>query len=85
MVRENMRSPRAVLSFNKIFLRAPTTSGWLLLNPGSTPGLARTLRVITFALSFRLLLKETVLSQSEGPDDFYPPSASGGPSIGLVG
>ena len=48
------------------------------------PGSHQVLRDIT-ALFFRLLLKKTVLSQSEGPDDFYPPSASGGPLIGLVG
>ena len=81
MVRENMRSPRAVLH-SSIFCEFLLQGGslcWVRL-----PGSHQVLRDIT-ALFFRLLLKKTVLSQSEGPDDFYPPSASGGPLIGLVG
>ena len=81
MVGDHMRSPRAVLQFSNLLRVA--TSGWVSML-GSTPRLAPSPRDIT-ALFFRLLLKRTVLSQSEGPDDFYSPSASGRPLIGLVG
>ena len=72
MVRENMRSPRAVFQLSFKSLREPT-SGWLL--SGSTPGLAPTLRDVT-VLFFRLLLKKTVLSRSEGLSNLLktPPS-----------
>ena len=66
-------------SFASSYFRVGFFKGWVRL-----PGSHQVLRDIT-ALFFRLLLKKTVLSQSEGPDDFYSPSASGGPLIGLVG
>ena len=52
------------------------TSGWFR-NSGSTPGLAPTLRDVT-VLFFRLLLKKTVLSQSEGHLNLLNPRPRGG-------
>ena len=74
MVRENMRSPRAV--FHILSTCEDHTSGWFR-NSGSTPGLAPTLRDVT-VLFFRLLLKKTVLSQSEGHLNLLNPRPRGG-------
>ena len=49
---------------------------------GSTPGLAPTLRDVT-VLFFRLLLKKTVLSQSEGHLNLLNPRPRGGTPFGL--
>ena len=73
MVRENMRSPRAV--FHYFVMRGPHFR--VVFYSGSTPGLAPTLRDVT-VLFFRLLLKKTVLSQSEGHLNLLNPRHRGG-------
>ena len=78
MVRENMRSPRAV--FHYFVMRGPHFR--VVFYSGSTPGLAPTLRDVT-VLFFRLLLKKTVLSQSEGHLNLLNPRPRGGTPFGL--
>ena len=77
MVRENMRSPRAVFQQFYRLVRTTLQGGSY---SGSTPGLAPTLRDVT-VLFFRLLLKKTVLSQSEGHLNLLNPRPRGGTSL----
>ena len=65
-----------VLYFTILSTCEDYTSGWFR-NSGSTPGLAPTLRDVT-VLFFRLLLKKTVLSQSEGHLNLLNPRPRGG-------
>ena len=65
-----------VLYFTILSTCKDHTSGWFR-NSGSTPGLAPTLRDVT-VLFFRLLLKKTVLSQSEGHLNLLNPRPRGG-------